>query len=103
MSVDRCVEFIEENRLLPCGIARPNYSLDWCIAMYNMGVSISALAEAGVGDVRAFHAMSEAAAGVRYLAYYQVSELDFVDQQLLKRLFWLLFAGARCVMLSLIL
>jgi hypothetical protein len=40
-----------------------------------------------------FHLMFEAVAGVRYLIYYGRPQLPFPTQQLLKRLYWLLFAG----------
>lgn len=62
--------------------------------MYNIGVSIGAMAEDGLSDTWCFHALSEAAAGVRYMMYYHLQQLDQVEQQLLRRLFWLLFAGS---------
>lgn len=94
VTLSRCISFIDDYRLLPCGIARPNYSVEWCAAMYNMGVAIAALSPIGAVELRSFHALSESTAAVRYLSYYRMAELDFVDQQLVKRLFWLLFACA---------
>ncbi|KAJ4174267.1 hypothetical protein NW754_004682 [Fusarium falciforme] len=44
--------------------------------------------------MRAYHALNEAATGARYLAYYCMHELDEAEQQLLRRLFWLLFAAS---------
>jgi hypothetical protein len=44
--------------------------------------------------MRSYHALSEAAAGARYLAYYRIHEHNEAEQQLLRRLIWLLFAGA---------
>ncbi|KAK7415999.1 hypothetical protein QQZ08_012152 [Neonectria magnoliae] len=55
---------------------------------------MGAISESGLGDMRSFAASSEAAAGARYLAYYCMRDLDNVEKQLLKRLFWLLFAGS---------
>lgn len=95
VTLSRCISFIDDYRLLPCGIARPNYSVEWCVAMYNMGVAVAALSPIGAVELRSFHALSESTAAVRYLTYYRMAELDIVDQQLVKRLFWLLFAGAR--------
>ncbi|KAF6815184.1 C6 zinc finger domain containing protein [Colletotrichum sojae] len=93
VTVERCIDFVEEHHLLEHGLRRPAYSLDWCIAMYNIGTSASSMNEDSLGDMGSFHAMSEAAAGARYLAYYRMADLDMSEQQLLKRLFWLIFAA----------
>ncbi|GKT48219.1 uncharacterized protein ColSpa_08400 [Colletotrichum spaethianum] len=93
VTVERCLDFIEEQHLLDHGLRKPSYSLDWCIAMYNIGTSASSLNEDGLGDMGSFHGMSEAAACARFLAYYRMADLDMSEQQLLKRLFWLIFAS----------
>ncbi|KAJ0159932.1 hypothetical protein CTA2_8871 [Colletotrichum tanaceti] len=93
VTVGGCLDFIEEHRLLDHGLRKPCYSLDWCIAMYNIGTSASSMNENGLADMGSFHGMSEAAAGARYLAYYRMADLDMSEQQLLKRLFWLIFAA----------
>ncbi|KAJ0313221.1 uncharacterized protein N0V96_002708 [Colletotrichum fioriniae] len=96
VTVERCLDFIEEQHLLDHGLRKPVYSLDWCVAMYNIGTSASSMNEDGLGDMGSFHGMSEAAAGARFLAYYRMADLDMSEQQLLKRLFWLIFA-AYCI------
>ncbi|KXH60123.1 hypothetical protein CNYM01_10282 [Colletotrichum nymphaeae SA-01] len=93
VTVERCLDFIEEQHLLDHGLRKPVYSLDWCVAMYNIGTSASSMNEDGLGDMGSFHGMSEAAAGARFLAYYRMADLDMSEQQLLKRLFWLIFAA----------
>ncbi|KAL0936026.1 C6 zinc finger domain containing protein [Colletotrichum truncatum] len=93
VTVAGCLDFIEENHLLYRGIRNPAYSVDWCIAMYNVGTSASSMNENGLTDLRSFHAISEAAAGARYLAYYHMTDLDMPEQQMLKRLFWLIFSA----------
>ncbi|KAI3539745.1 hypothetical protein CSPX01_08701 [Colletotrichum filicis] len=93
VTVERCLDFIEERHLLDHGLRKPVYSLDWCVAMYNIGTSASSMNEDGLGDMGSFHGMSEAAAGARFLAYYRMADLDMSEQQLLKRLFWLIFAA----------
>ncbi|KAF3805678.1 hypothetical protein GCG54_00005040 [Colletotrichum gloeosporioides] len=93
VTVEGCLDFIEDHHLLNHGIRKPAYSLDWCIAMYNIGTSASSMNENGLGDMGSFHGMSEAAAGARFLAYYRMADLDMSEQQLLKRLFWLIFAA----------
>ncbi|KAJ4267801.1 hypothetical protein NW764_014793 [Fusarium oxysporum] len=55
---------------------------------------MSATTKSGLSSMRAYHALSEAAAGARYLAYYRIHEHDEAEQQLLRRLIWLLFASA---------
>ncbi|OHE94909.1 hypothetical protein CORC01_09828 [Colletotrichum orchidophilum] len=93
VTVERCLDFIEEHHLLNHGLRKPAYSLDWCVAMYNIGTSSCSINEDGMGDMGSFHGMSEAAAGTRFLAYYHMADLDVSEQQLLKRLFWLIFAA----------
>lgn len=92
VTVSYCVEFAERHELLQRQplVALDAYSLDWCIAMYNFGNALASVA--GIDDVRAYHLGSEAAAGVRYLAHYRMPDMGMPEQQLLKRLFWLLFA-----------
>ncbi|KAJ5377794.1 uncharacterized protein N7496_005203 [Penicillium cataractarum] len=62
--------------------------------MYNLGTAFYSGSKIGLIDVRSYHTMSEATAGVRYLMYYHQQGLDEAERQLLQRLFWLLFAGS---------
>ncbi|ESU17681.1 hypothetical protein FGSG_11056 [Fusarium graminearum PH-1] len=94
ITVDYCVDFLDAHGLLKSQFARDSFSINRCIALYNMGTAMSATAKSGLGSMRAYHALSEAAAGARYLAYYHIHEHDEVEQQLLRRLIWLLFASA---------
>lgn len=94
VTVDYCVEFLDTHGLLRSRFARGSFTLDWCIAMYNIGTAMGATTKSGLSSMRAYHALSEAAAGARYLAYYRLYEHDEIEQQLLRRLIWLLFAGA---------
>ncbi|KAJ4245506.1 hypothetical protein NW762_014015 [Fusarium torreyae] len=94
VTVDYCVEFLDTHGLLQSHFARDSFSLERCIAMYNVGTSMSATTKSGLASMRTYHALSEAAAGARYLAYYRIHEHDEAEQQLLRRLVWLLFASA---------
>ncbi|KAL6914678.1 hypothetical protein FSST1_012438 [Fusarium sambucinum] len=94
ITVDYCVDFLDAHGLLKSQFARDSFSINRCIALYNMGTAMSATAKSGLGSMRSYHALSEAAAGARYLAYYHTHEHDEVEQQLLRRLIWLLFASA---------
>jgi hypothetical protein len=89
------LEFIEKNKLLAFDLGEVNYTPEWCIAMYNIGVAINATSSQGLSDVHGFHAVSQSSAATTYLLYYSLRSLSHIDQQLLKRLFWLLFAAAK--------
>jgi hypothetical protein len=90
LTVEKCIDFIEEHQLLQHSILRPSYSVDWCISMYNIGASI---VTQNTSDIRRYHALAEAAAGTRYLLLADERSASFVDQQILKRLFWLIYAA----------
>ncbi|KAF4970918.1 hypothetical protein FZEAL_9954 [Fusarium zealandicum] len=95
VTVDYCVEFLDIHGLLKSRFTRDSFSIDRCIALYNVGTAMSAMTRSGLSSMRAYHALSEAAAGARYLAYYRVhEEHNETEQQLIRRLVWLLFATA---------
>ncbi|WKT43894.1 hypothetical protein QSH57_008747 [Fusarium oxysporum f. sp. vasinfectum] len=94
VTVDYCVDFLDAHGLLKSQFTRGSFSMDRCIALYNIGTAMSATTKSGLSSMRAYHALSEAAAGARYLAYYRIHEHDEAEQQLLRRLIWLLFASA---------
>jgi hypothetical protein len=94
VTVDYCVDFLDAHGLLKSQFTRDSFSMDRCIALYNIGTAMSATTKSGLSSMRAYHALSEAAAGARYLAYYRIHEHDEAEQQLLRRLIWLLFASA---------
>jgi hypothetical protein len=88
ITVQRCLRVVEE-----IGLGRPNqkFSLEWCQTKYNLAVALSS--EAGMDDATSFAFMAEAVAGVKYLVYYELENMSFLSQQLLMRLYWLLFAA----------
>ncbi|KAM0273539.1 hypothetical protein ACHAQH_008288 [Verticillium albo-atrum] len=95
-TAERGAAFIQHHRLLDHDSSNENaYTLDWCIAMYNLGTAAGSIAATGLKSTSSYHTISMSAAGVRYLAYYCIKELDFVEQQQVKRLFWLIFAGTQ--------
>lgn len=102
VTVEHCIEFLDTHELLKSRFAQGSFCLDWCIAMYNMGMAIGAVPELGLRNMRSYHALNEAATGARYLTYYCMHELDEVEQQLLRRLIWLLFAASWYVQGSLL-
>jgi hypothetical protein len=88
ITVQRCLRVVEE-----IGLSRPDpkFNLEWCQTKYNLAVALSA--EAGMDNANSFAFMAEAVAGVKYLVYYELENMTFLSQQLLKRLYWLLFAA----------
>lgn len=94
ITVTSAVDFIERNGLLVGGFFQaPSSTLDWCISMYNLGTALGSVPGTDLSDKRSYHKLSEAAMGTRYVAYYCVSQLDYVEQQLTRRLFSLLYVG----------
>ncbi len=88
VTVERCCEVINKNRLLK---RKAKFTLEWAQANYNLGVA--RYSEIGLGDVMGFQYFSDSVMSVKYLIYYEMPNMSFVTQQLLKRLYWLLFAG----------
>jgi hypothetical protein len=88
VTFERCLEVVKQNRLLE---DKDAFTLQWCQAKYNLGTTLTA--ERGPGNPLAFRFISEAVMGVKYLIYNELSAMPLVSQELLKRLYWLLFAG----------
>lgn len=66
-------------------------TLEWVLAMYNF--SSATHHEHGIGSLLAHRLSAEAAVGVKYLLHHDFHEMDFLDQQIIKRLYWLIYAG----------
>ncbi|KAL4783862.1 hypothetical protein BJX76DRAFT_243430 [Aspergillus varians] len=94
MTVQGCLDYIDEKKLVTPGFARCAYSLDWCISMYNIAVAMISTSKSHATTIRVYHALCEAFAGVRYLTFFGMDQLDSVEQQLLIRLFWVLFGAS---------
>lgn len=93
VTIQGCRDFIQEHQLLAVDFSSYYYTVDWCIAMYNVATSLLALPRESQSEMAGFHVWSQAAAGVRYLTYYCMSELSLMEKELLKRLYWLLFVS----------
>ncbi|KAF2188510.1 hypothetical protein K469DRAFT_565891 [Zopfia rhizophila CBS 207.26] len=68
-----------------------NFSLERCQAAYNFATAT--WHEHGMDSAVTHRLAADAIAGVKFLLYYQLDGMPFMDAQLLKRLYWLLFAG----------
>ncbi|KAJ9636857.1 hypothetical protein H2199_007851 [Coniosporium tulheliwenetii] len=88
VTVERCLELAERN-----DTSRPKngLTLEFCQTKYNFSIALGS--ERGLDDPNSSLLMAEALAGVKYLIYHQLDQMDFVKQQLLKRLYWLIFAA----------
>jgi hypothetical protein len=58
-----------------------------------VSLCISFATENSLDDASNFKFLAESTAKVNYLIYYQMLDMDTVAQQLLKRLYWLLFVA----------
>ncbi|RDW75431.1 hypothetical protein BP6252_06573 [Coleophoma cylindrospora] len=78
---DVAEEIIHQRRKEP-------FTLEWCQMKYNLGSS-----QYITEDDQHFRNLCEAAAGVKFLIHYRMASMPLVSQQLLKRLYWLIFAA----------
>ncbi|RSL93305.1 hypothetical protein CEP52_013348 [Fusarium oligoseptatum] len=84
VTVDKCIDIIErENLLWPI-----SYTPEWCLSRYNVASALSALY--GLDDMRVYRSIKEAMAGVQWLLFHEKGTESVHDQELMKRLYWLL-------------
>ncbi|KXJ85540.1 hypothetical protein Micbo1qcDRAFT_110722, partial [Microdochium bolleyi] len=88
ITAERCFDVVEAENLLS---SNRSYSLDWCVAKYNLCASSGAVS--GISLVQANRYSTDAQLGVKYLIRNELAKASFVEQQLLKRLYWLLAVG----------
>lgn len=98
VTVDRCLQLVDQ---IDSALGQRSLTLEWCQVKYNLYVAIGT--ERGIDDELGYRFISEAVMGIKYLIFYQLPAMSFTSQQLLKRLYWLVFAGlwyATCCMNS---
>ncbi|KAM5347348.1 hypothetical protein ACJ41O_010353 [Fusarium nematophilum] len=84
VTVEKCVGIIDREQMLwPV-----SYTLDWCIARYNIASALNALY--GLDDVRVYHGIKDAMAGVQWMLFHSRETRSVHDQEMLKRLYWLI-------------
>jgi hypothetical protein len=66
-------------------------NLAWCQTKYNLSNSLTA--ERGIDDPTPQLLLAEALMGIGHLLHHEMENMSFADQELLKRLYWLCFAG----------
>lgn len=86
VTVDKCIGIIDRAQMLH----PPVYSVDWCIACYNVASSLHALD--GLAELRVYQAIKDAMAGVQWLLFCDEARdaRSLHDQEILKRLYWLM-------------
>lgn len=87
VSPERCVQLAEDAGFFN---GRRTITLERCQTFYNFSVAMGAK---GIDDPESFMYMSEASSGIKWLAYYNLRTMTSIDQELLKRTFWICFAG----------
>lgn len=88
VTVERCLEAFGH---IEARAGKRSFTLEWCQTRYNLSVAVGTVR--GFDDEASFHFISEAVIGLKYLLYYKLSAMPYISQQLLKRLYWLVFAG----------
>ncbi|KAJ4373199.1 hypothetical protein N0V83_003492 [Neocucurbitaria cava] len=66
-------------------------TLERTLTLYNLSSAVHH--EYGIDSSLTHRFSGEASVGVKYLLHQELDEMPFVDQQILKRLYWLVFAG----------
>jgi len=81
-----CIEAIHRDKLLEDA----SYSLDWCIASYNVASTLNVMH--GHDDRRVYRAIKDAMAGVQWNLFRQNQRdgRSVHDEEMLKRLYWLI-------------
>ncbi|KAF2016645.1 hypothetical protein BU24DRAFT_462777 [Aaosphaeria arxii CBS 175.79] len=88
VTVEQCLELAES---LGLWSGKNPITLENSLAMYNF--SSATHHELGIDAPVAYRFSAESSIGVKYLIYHELQHMSFYDQQILKRLYWLLFAG----------
>lgn len=88
VTVDGCFDIAER---LGLWNRHRRITLDWVLAMYNF--SSATHHEHGIGYPLAHRLSAETAMGVKFLLYHDFRTMSLLDQQILKRLYWLVYAG----------
>ncbi|KAJ4307898.1 hypothetical protein N0V84_012426 [Fusarium piperis] len=84
VTIDKCIDIIEREHLLwPV-----SYTPEWCLSRYNIASALSVLY--GLDDMRVYQAIKDAMAGVQWLLFHEKGTESVHDQELVKRLYWLL-------------
>lgn len=88
LTVESCLAFAER---LGVWSSSATITVERSIAVYNFGSALHH--EHGIDSPISHRLMTEAAMSVKFLIHQSVDTMSFMDAQLLKRLYWLIYAG----------
>ncbi|KAF3034160.1 hypothetical protein E8E12_004928 [Didymella heteroderae] len=88
LTVESCLAFAER-----LGVWGPSAAItvERSIAMYNFGSALHH--EHGIDSPISHRLLTEAAMSAKFLIHQSIDAMPFMDAQLLKRLYWLIYAG----------
>lgn len=88
LTVESCLAFAER-----LGVWSPSATItvERSIAVYNFGSALHH--EHGIDSPISHRLMTEAAMSVKFLIHQSIDTMAFMEDQLLKRLYWLIYAG----------
>lgn len=89
ITVEKCHDTISENERQTGN--PPSIDLLFCQTKYNLATSL--FAARGIDDPKPQLLLAEVAAGTNYLLHYHCDNMQLLDRELIKRLYWLCFAG----------
>jgi len=88
LTVESCLSFIEG---LGFFNSRQATTLERCQTLYNVAIATQSVQ--GMDAEEPFQFFGATVIGLKWLIYYKLPTMPMMSQQLLKRLFWLMFAG----------
>lgn len=89
VTVEQCLAHMETLGFFNQRVRRP--TLERCQSLYNL--SIAQHHVRGMDDAEVFHFLGESITGTKYLLYHDFPNMSRFQQEMLKRLYWLLFAA----------
>ncbi|PVH97748.1 hypothetical protein DM02DRAFT_597132 [Periconia macrospinosa] len=88
VTVERCISLAERFKLWT---PSTDITLEKTLALYNLCSALHH--ESGMDAPFVHRLMAEAACNLRYMLHYKLDSMPFLDQQVLKRVYWLAYAG----------
>jgi len=92
VTVEKCLEVAERLKLWSMA---SKTTLDRALMMYNFSSAVHH--EYGIDSSLGHRLYGEASTSVAYLLHQHLGQMSFMEQQILKRLYWLIYAG-QCTM-----
>jgi|TARA_R110002003_G_scaffold122_10_gene11105 hypothetical protein len=88
VTVELCLELAEHHKLWS---SSSSITLDRALTLYNFSSAVHH--EHGFDSPLVFRLSAESAISIKYLIHQRLDRMTFIEQQQLKRIYWLIFAG----------